>query len=269
MDQPFTSIFPVFRIYMILITLYIGSPETLSIAIQSSGNPTKPDTSLGYCGLAVNAVTVDPLCRFLPPTFSPPQRHATAELEVLLTHLPDTVLEQFQDEAHPLTFHSMQADVQQSLPANLRTKHPQPCATGRPKQSKKMTADEMELDGVGMISLEVPVEPDIKPDVLNQGNDVDASEASQYESGNLDVDGKAQQQSKIVKSTAVAPELSDSGKKMVCTLLPPPNLTTPLSPKHRPKAWSIRYTDDQIHMSFEFLAQFHASLRAELTFDEA
>ncbi|KAJ7816150.1 hypothetical protein B0H14DRAFT_2602862 [Mycena olivaceomarginata] len=51
-----------------------------------------------------------------------------------------------------------------------------------------MTADKMELDGVEMISPEV--EPDIQPDALEQGNDVDASEASQSESGNLDVDGE-------------------------------------------------------------------------------
>ncbi|KAJ7793348.1 hypothetical protein B0H14DRAFT_3560728 [Mycena olivaceomarginata] len=52
----------------------------------------------------------------------------------------------------------------------------------------------MELDGVEMISLEVPVEPDIQPDALEQGNDVDASEASQSQSGNLDVHGRDQDQ---------------------------------------------------------------------------
>ncbi|KAJ7305509.1 hypothetical protein DFH08DRAFT_825009 [Mycena albidolilacea] len=40
------------------------------------------------------------------------------------------------------------------------------------------------------ISLEVPVEPDIQPDVLEQVNNVDGSEASQSESGNVDVDGE-------------------------------------------------------------------------------
>jgi hypothetical protein len=46
-----------------------------------------------------------------------------AELEVILTHLPDMVLEQFQDEAHPSTFYLMQANVLQPFPTNF--KHPQ------------------------------------------------------------------------------------------------------------------------------------------------
>ncbi|KAJ7807920.1 hypothetical protein B0H14DRAFT_2609297 [Mycena olivaceomarginata] len=85
--------------------------------------------------------------------------------------------------------------------------------TGRPKQSKMMTVDEMELDGIEMISLEIPVEPDVQPDAVEQGYDADQSEASQSESGNLDVDGElflgriplapAQQQSKIVVSSHI------------------------------------------------------------------
>ncbi|KAJ7346148.1 hypothetical protein DFH08DRAFT_809984 [Mycena albidolilacea] len=48
-----------------------------------------------------------------------------AELEVILTCLPNTVLEQFWDEAHSSTFHSMQTNVLQPFPTNFTTKHPQ------------------------------------------------------------------------------------------------------------------------------------------------
>ncbi|KAJ7315179.1 hypothetical protein DFH08DRAFT_820778 [Mycena albidolilacea] len=41
-------------------------------------------------------------------------------------------------------------------------------ATGRPNQSKQMTADEMELDGVEKMSLELP---DFQPDALEQGSE--------------------------------------------------------------------------------------------------
>ncbi|KAJ7841484.1 hypothetical protein B0H14DRAFT_2586873 [Mycena olivaceomarginata] len=101
------------------------------------------------------------------------------------------------------------------------------------------TADEMELDGVEMISLEVPVEPDIQPDALEQGNDVDASEASRPQSGNLDVHGGVMSMGNLdivvpsvvsgedsINSGAttkskktegsVAPEPSDPGKKNGC-----------------------------------------------------
>jgi hypothetical protein len=62
---------------------------------------------------------------FFLPIFSPLQYRAMAELAALLTRLPDTVLEQFCDAAHPLTFHSMPADVPQSFTANFRTKNAQ------------------------------------------------------------------------------------------------------------------------------------------------
>ncbi|KAJ7899170.1 hypothetical protein B0H14DRAFT_3424001 [Mycena olivaceomarginata] len=113
-----------------------------------------------------------------------------AELKALLTCLPDTVLE-------IQTSSSGVVRVTQKSKSKSLAK----VATGRPKQLKQMTADEMELDGVEMISLEV--EPDIQPDALEQGNDLDGSEASQSELGNLDVDGEAQQQSKIVVSSHI------------------------------------------------------------------
>jgi hypothetical protein len=50
-------------------------------------NSRKPDTPLGYCGLAVNAGTIGPLSSFLPPTFSPLRRHTMAGLEALLMRL--------------------------------------------------------------------------------------------------------------------------------------------------------------------------------------
>jgi hypothetical protein len=62
---------------------------------------------------------------FFLPIFSPLRRRIMAELAALLTRLPDTVLEQFCDVTHPLTFHSMQADVPQSFTANFRTKNAQ------------------------------------------------------------------------------------------------------------------------------------------------
>ncbi|KAJ7925403.1 hypothetical protein B0H13DRAFT_2314617 [Mycena leptocephala] len=43
---------------------------------------------------------------------------------------------------------------------------------------------------------------------------------------------------------------------------PPPDLTTTLSTTRKPKAWSVRHTDDQIYTSFEFLAQFPDEYRA-------
>ncbi|KAJ6509639.1 hypothetical protein DFH09DRAFT_1374704 [Mycena vulgaris] len=86
-------------------------------------------------------------------------------------------------------------------------------ATGRPQQSKKkkMTVDEMELDGI--IPLEAPVELDVQPDALEQQNDLDASEASQSESGNLDVDGEVMSMgdSDIVVPLVVSGEGSWSG----------------------------------------------------------
>ncbi|KAJ7862790.1 hypothetical protein B0H14DRAFT_2575224 [Mycena olivaceomarginata] len=47
-------------------------------------------------------------------------------------------------------------------------------ATSRPKQSKTTTTNEMELDGVEMVSLEVRIEPGIQPDALEPENDVDS-----------------------------------------------------------------------------------------------
>ncbi|KAJ7825734.1 hypothetical protein B0H14DRAFT_2596327 [Mycena olivaceomarginata] len=46
------------------------------------------------------------------------------------------------------------------------------------------------------------------------------------------------------------------------TLLPPSDLTTPLRTMRKPKAWSVRHTDDRIYTSFEFLAQFPDEYRA-------
>jgi hypothetical protein len=48
-----------------------------------------------------------------------------AKLAVLLTRLPDTVLEHFCDVARPLTFNSMQADFPESFTANFRTENAQ------------------------------------------------------------------------------------------------------------------------------------------------
>ncbi|KAJ7208667.1 hypothetical protein GGX14DRAFT_395817 [Mycena pura] len=65
-------------------------------------------------------------------------------------------------------------------------------ATARPiRAPKKMAADEMDLDGIQMTSLEVQVEHDVKPDALEQENDIDVGGAPQSESAilaNLDVD---------------------------------------------------------------------------------
>ncbi|KAJ7366062.1 hypothetical protein DFH08DRAFT_797066 [Mycena albidolilacea] len=97
-------------------------------AIRSSGNPIRfqeTQHTVRCRGLAVDAVAIDPLPSFLPPTFSPPQRHAMTELEAILTRLSDTVLEHFRDETHPSTFHSMQTNVLESFPVNFATMHPQ------------------------------------------------------------------------------------------------------------------------------------------------
>ncbi|KAJ7818593.1 hypothetical protein B0H14DRAFT_2601169 [Mycena olivaceomarginata] len=61
--------------------------------------------------------------------------------------------------------------------------------TSRPKQSKTTTTDEMELDGVEMVSLEVRIEPGIQPDALEPENDVDSDKVPPSEP-NLDVDGE-------------------------------------------------------------------------------
>ncbi|KAJ7724168.1 hypothetical protein B0H14DRAFT_3621728 [Mycena olivaceomarginata] len=61
--------------------------------------------------------------------------------------------------------------------------------TSRPKQSKTTTTDEMELDGVEMVSLEVRIEPGIQPDTLEPENDVDSDKVPPSEP-NLDVDGE-------------------------------------------------------------------------------
>ncbi|KAJ6622393.1 hypothetical protein B0H10DRAFT_903650 [Mycena sp. CBHHK59/15] len=172
-------------------------------------------------------------------------------------------------------------------------------ATGRPKQSKKMTADEMELDGVEMISLEVPVELHIQPDALEQGNDVDSSEASQSESGNLDVEVMSMGDSDIVvppvvsvptsapspvpppHSTPPKPPFSTRRssrkwgasnthedapapkfKKTEAAVAPEPSDSEKKRPKRKPKAWSVRHTYDQIYTWFEFLAQFPEEYRA-------
>ncbi|KAJ7876532.1 hypothetical protein B0H14DRAFT_2568242 [Mycena olivaceomarginata] len=134
---------------------------------------------------------------------------------------------------------------------------PSKAATSRPKQSKTTTTDEMELDGVEMVSLEVQIEPGIQPDALEPENDVDSETASPSEPS-LDIDGegdrgtsKTHEDAPVRKSkkteAAVAPEPSSSGKRR----------TT-----RKPKAWSTRHTDDRIYTSFEFLAQFPDEYRA-------
>ncbi|KAJ7796636.1 hypothetical protein B0H14DRAFT_3494533 [Mycena olivaceomarginata] len=160
-------------------------------------------------------------------------------------------------------------------------------ATGRPNQSKQMTADEMELDGVEMISLEA--EPDIQPDALEQGSE------------NLDVDGEAisMADSDVVAPPVVSvpasapspvppphskppkPPLStrrssrkrgafkmhedvpvQKTKKTEAAVAPEPSDSEKKRTKRKPKAWSVRHTDDQIYTSFEFLAQFREEYRA-------
>ncbi|KAJ7800888.1 hypothetical protein B0H14DRAFT_3490183 [Mycena olivaceomarginata] len=58
-----------------------------------------------------------------------------------------------------------------------------------PSSQKQRTTDEMELDGVEMVSLEVRIEPGIQPDAPEPENDVDSDKASPSEP-NLDVDGE-------------------------------------------------------------------------------
>ncbi|KAJ6543388.1 hypothetical protein DFH09DRAFT_1367979 [Mycena vulgaris] len=158
-------------------------------------------------------------------------------------------------------------------------------ATGRPQQSKKkkMTVDEMELDGI--IPLEAPVELDVQPDALEQQNDLDASEASQSESGNLDVDGEVMSMgdSDIVSNFTVSSNIrtfshpppptrrssrkreasnthedapAPKSKKTEAAVAPEPSVYERKRPKRKPKAWSVRPTDDHIYTSFKFLAQF-------------
>jgi hypothetical protein len=73
----------------------------------------------------VNAGTIDLLSSFLHLHILAAAMLRNGGTRSALTRLPDTVLEQFRDEARPLTFHSMQADVLQSFPTNFRIKHPQ------------------------------------------------------------------------------------------------------------------------------------------------
>ncbi|KAJ7300546.1 hypothetical protein DFH08DRAFT_828361 [Mycena albidolilacea] len=216
-------------------------------------NSRKPDTPLGYRGLAVNAVTIDLLSSFLPPhsrrrdatqwrtrsAFDAPPRNGSSVSDRIFTFIRAKV------------------------------------ATGRPNQSKQMTADEMELDGVEMISLEVPAEPDIQPDALEQGCEhnnglksllIPASAPSPVppphskppkpplstrRSSRKRAAFKTHENVPVQKTkkteAAVAPEPSDSEKKRT---------------KRKPKAWSVRHTDDQIYTSFEFLAQFREEYRA-------
>ncbi|KAJ6543731.1 hypothetical protein DFH09DRAFT_1088595 [Mycena vulgaris] len=165
-------------------------------------------------------------------------------------------------------------------------------ATGRPQQSekKKMTVDEMELDGI--IPPEAPVELDVQPDALEQQNDLDASEASQSESGNLDVDGEVMSMGDSdivvplvvsVPTSAPSPipppptrrssrkrEASNThedapapkSKKTEAAVAPEPSVYERKRPKRKPKAWSVRPTDDHIYTSFKFLAQFPEEYRA-------
>ncbi|KAJ6597859.1 hypothetical protein B0H10DRAFT_1959724 [Mycena sp. CBHHK59/15] len=143
-----------------------------------------------------------------------------------------------------------------------------------------------------MISLEVPVELHIQPDALEQGNDVDSSEASQSESGNLDVE--VRHQSKLIvsshirtfsrpppHSTPPKPPFSTRRssrkwgasnthedapapkfKKTEAAVAPEPSDSEKKRPKRKPKAWSVRHTYDQIYTWFEFLAQFPEEYRA-------
>ncbi|KAJ7835339.1 hypothetical protein B0H14DRAFT_2590331 [Mycena olivaceomarginata] len=177
-----------------------------------------------------------------------------AELEALLMRLPETA------PLFPIAY---------SL--SLELKSPR----AGPNQSKQMTADEMELDGVEMISLEVPAEPDIQPDALEQGSEhnndlksllVPASapspvppphskppkpplstRRSSRKRGAFKMHEDVPVQKTKKTEAAVAPEPSDSEKKRT---------------KRKPKAWSVRHTDDQIYTSFEFLAQFREEYRA-------
>ncbi|KAJ7846694.1 hypothetical protein B0H14DRAFT_2583954 [Mycena olivaceomarginata] len=92
--------------------------------LKSSGNPTQ-FRETQHTARPLWLVAIDPLPSFLLPTFSPLQHHAMVELEAILMRLPDTVLEHFRDEAHPSTFHSMQANVLELFLTNFTTKHPQ------------------------------------------------------------------------------------------------------------------------------------------------
>ncbi|KAJ6563071.1 hypothetical protein DFH09DRAFT_1315699 [Mycena vulgaris] len=156
-------------------------------------------------------------------------------------------------------------------------------------KKEKITAEEMELDGT--TPLEVPVELDVQPDALEQQKDLDASEASQSESGNLDVDGEVMSMgdSDIVVPLVVSVptptpspippppsrrssrkrEASNThedapapkSKKTEAAVAPEPSVSERKRPKREPKTWSVRHTDDQIYTSFEF-AQFPEEYRA-------
>ncbi|KAJ7303125.1 hypothetical protein DFH08DRAFT_945370 [Mycena albidolilacea] len=156
----------------------------------------------------------------------------------------------------------LMAEAKTSSSGVVRVNQKTKATTSRPKQSKTTTTDEMELDGVEMVSLEVRIEPGIQPDALEPESDVDSDKAPPSEP-NLDVDGerdafyptiftnagggasKTHEDAPVQKSkkteAAVAPEPSSSGKRR----------TT-----RKPKARSVRHTDDRIYTSFEFLAQF-------------
>ncbi|KAJ7845801.1 hypothetical protein B0H14DRAFT_2584450 [Mycena olivaceomarginata] len=193
-----------------------------------------------------------------------------AELEALLMRLPDTVLEQFRDEASK-------------------------AVKSRPKQSKTTTTDDMDLDGIEMASLpEVQVETAIQADPLEPENSLVSNEVSMSEP-NLDVDGEQDGEMiskgdldvagpRAVSVTTFAPSpvapptrrssrkrgasktYEDApvrkSKKAEVAAAPEPSSSGKRRTTRKPKAWSVKHTDDQIYTSFEFLAQFPDEYRA-------
>ncbi|KAJ7236505.1 hypothetical protein C8J57DRAFT_1247750 [Mycena rebaudengoi] len=161
---------------------FFKKPET------TSGHPTSP---LGYCGLALDGVTVDPIpSAFLLPTFSPPQRRTMAELARAFDAPPrysSGAVFPKRATAGDNKIKELKAGLAILVAETKLTKD----ATARPRAPKKIAADEMELDGIQMTLPGVQVEPDVQAYALEQENDGDVNRASQSKSaslGNLDVD---------------------------------------------------------------------------------
>ncbi|KAJ7325901.1 hypothetical protein DFH08DRAFT_941178 [Mycena albidolilacea] len=148
-------------------TAFRKSDTIIRKSDTTPGNPTQRSAIVAWQWMPLLLIWSDDLiCHLHPPSQFPLPRHrAMAELEALLMRLPDTVLEQFWDEASK-------------------------AVKSRPKQSKTTTTDDMDLDGIEMASLsEVQVETAIQADPLEPENSLVSNEVSISEP-NLDVDGE-------------------------------------------------------------------------------
>ncbi|KAJ7340601.1 hypothetical protein DFH08DRAFT_963477 [Mycena albidolilacea] len=186
-----------------------------------------------------------------------------AGLEALLKRLPNTVLEQFRDE---------------SFPTNFSTKHPQiaivlrhhPNLDWDPSLASFFDSVEATVLSSGsdpflettepcaargssdivvplVISILTSAPSPVPPLHSNSPMPLLSTRRSSRKQGAFKTHEDAPVQKSKKTEAAVAPEPSDPGKQR---------------PKRKPKAWSVRHTDDQIYTSFEFLAQFPEEYRA-------